>query len=66
MDEPANRRLLVEAMGAREGERIDPVQRPVGRGFNRRLQRIGDGGLRRLPQQIPERGCFSHRTTPNL
>ena len=60
MDERADRRFLVEPAFGGEGERIDAVERPVGRGFDRGFQGVGDSRVGRLPQQVPERRCFGH------
>ena len=61
MDERADHRLLVEPALGGEGERVDAVQRSVRSGFDGGFQRGGDRRLRRLPQEFPERRCFSHR-----
>ena len=61
MNERADRRLLVEPALGGESERVDAVERPVRPGFDRRLQRVGDVRVRRLPQEFPERRCFGHR-----
>ncbi len=61
MDERTDHRFLVEAVRGGEGERVDAVERPVRRGFDRRLQLVGDDRFSRLPQEFPERRCFSHR-----
>ncbi len=64
MDERADRRLLVEIVLGGEGERVDPIQRAVGLAFNRGLESLRYGRLRRLLQQIPERSRLSHRLSP--
>ena len=66
MDERADRRLFVEPALGGESERIDAVERPVGPGFNRCLQRVGDSRVRRLPQEFPKRRCFGHRRSSVL
>ena len=60
VNQRADHRLFAKSMAGGEGERIDTAERPVRRGFNRSLKRIGDSRIGRLPQERPERLRFSH------
>ena len=55
MDERPDGRLLVEAALGGEDQRIDAAQRPVGVGRGRSLERLRDGRLGGLAEQVPER-----------
>ena len=60
MHERADRRLFVEAVLGGEGERVDPVQRPVGTGLHLPLEDGRHLRVGRLPKKTPERPRFSH------